>query len=525
MGQRGFAVPIWGRARLTSVRGRAVFVALVLGLFALVGLAAATAGARASSGTWERSWGKDVLSTGGSGFGEICTVAAQCKGGILPPTTAQGGEFNTPEGVAVDSAGNLYVADTFNDRVQKFDAAGNFLQAWGKDVISGGVTTAEICSVAASCKAGVAGGLGGEFSDPTGIAIDSQGYIYVSEAGNFRIQKFDSNGNFQLAWGKGVNPSVPAGYGICVAAASCVAGALGTLAGEFNLPLKMATDAAGHLYVAENTNRRVQRFDLAGNFQRAWGKDVISSGSHNNGTGPEICVAVVDTCKQGEAGVAPVLGGELGFAVGLGTDAAGNVYVTDTENNRMQKFDGDGNFLRAWGKDVLTTGGAGFEICTAAASCKAGATGGLGGEFDSPAGAATDAGGHVYITDRNNSRVQRFDQAGNFELAWGKNVITGGAGGFEICAVAANCKTGNGGGLGGELSFPEGVATDAAGDLYVSEGGNERISRFADAVIPPPPVISTPGPTGQRAAALKKCKKKHGSKRKKCRKKAKRLPA
>ncbi len=102
-------------------------------LAALVALAVA-APAQAASGTWERAWGENVDSVApGIGF-EICTVISECQA-THPATGDVGGDMNQPSGVAVDGAGSVYVANTFFNRIDKFDSSGNFVRAWGKDVL------------------------------------------------------------------------------------------------------------------------------------------------------------------------------------------------------------------------------------------------------------------------------------------------------------------------------------------------------------------------------------------------------
>src|SRR3954447_25467588 len=376
---------------------------------------AVTPPARAASGTWDRAWGKDVITTGhpgdtGTGF-EVCTVAADCEAGV---SGALGGELNGLTGVATDAAGNVYVADFLNNRIQKFDSSGGFLRAWGKDVASAGPgntgTGFEVCVAASgdTCQAGTPGGLGGELSSPSGIATDAAGNVYITETGNRRIQKFDSSGGFLRAWGKDVITSgqpgdTGTGFEVCTVAADCEAGALGSLGGELRSPSGVATDAAGNVYVADTTNNRIQKFDSSGTFLRAWGKDVASAGPGNTGTGFEVCGAANgDTCQAGATGG---LGGELNSPRGLATDAAGDVYVADTTNNRIQKFaDTPPAFDRAWGKDLITSGqpgdtGTGFEVCTVAADCEAGVSGASGGELNGPNGVTTDAAGNVYVAD------------------------------------------------------------------------------------------------------------------------------
>src|SRR5690349_19982525 len=92
--------------------------ALAAGLGAVAMLLTLVAPAHAASGAWERAFGEDVVSGGGTGA-EICTVAANCQAGST--ASAVGGEVNHPHGVAVDDSGNVYVADQNNSRVEKFD--------------------------------------------------------------------------------------------------------------------------------------------------------------------------------------------------------------------------------------------------------------------------------------------------------------------------------------------------------------------------------------------------------------------
>jgi DNA-binding beta-propeller fold protein YncE len=444
--------------------------------------------AQAASGTWNRSWGKDVVTGNPTGF-EICTVAARCQMG---DPGGLGGELNGPNGLATDSAGNVYVADHVNFRIQKFDSAGHFKLAWGKNVVAGAPDGYEICTAAASCKAGEPGDLGGEFDEPVGLATDSAGNVYVADQGNERIQKFDSAGGFKRAWGSNVDSANPGtGFEKCDVAANCVAGDPGGAGGAFDVPDAVDTDGAGNVYVAERDNTRVQKFNSAGDFLLAWGKNVSIA---TPGSEAETCNVASD-CQPG--GFA-ALGGEFDSPSGIATGAAGDIYVAELSNNRIQRFDLVGNFISAWGKDVVMGAPTGFEVCTDPAICQLGDTDGVGGELNltgllGPAGVATDASGNVYVADEGNFRVQKFGPTGNFVRAWGKDVVTGTPPGFEVCTAAASCQAGNFGGLGGELDNPAGIATDTNGNVYVSDF-NERISKFADPVPSPSP--SPPPPSG-----------------------------
>ncbi len=438
---------------------------------------------QAATGIWERSWGKDVL---GGGVFEVCTVAASCQGGS---TGILGGEMNTPQGVATDASGNVYVADGPNHRIQRFDSAGNFERAWGRDVVSAGPGEAgtgfEICVDADgdTCKQGLSGFLGGEMNNPAALAIDASGNVYVADQSNVRIQKFDSAGNFERAWGKDVLGGGV--FEVCAVAASCQSGSPGSLGGEMFFPQGVTTGASGNVYVSDAGYHRIQKFDPAGGFERAWGRDVVGAGPGNSGTGGfEICVdADGDTCKAGASGA---FGGEMSGPTGLATDASEDVFVADQTNNRIQRFDSAGNFERAWGKDVVSAGpgeaGTGYEICVDADgdTCQIGTPGVLGGEMVSPRGVATEGSGDVYVAEPIRHRIQKFDPDGNWERAWGKDVLGGGV--FEVCTVAASCQSGSPGSLGGEMNTPQGVASDASGNAYVPDSLNHRIQKFpADA--------------------------------------------
>ena len=151
-----------------------------------------------SLGVFERAWGEDVVNGGGTGF-EVCVAANAdiCKIGVVSGA-AVGGDFNFPQGPDTDAAGNVYVADTFHRRIQRFSPLGAFERTWGEDVASAGPgntgTGFEICVAASGdvCKTGVspAPALGGEFASPGGLAISPAGDLYVVDTTHDRIERF-----------------------------------------------------------------------------------------------------------------------------------------------------------------------------------------------------------------------------------------------------------------------------------------------------------------------------------------------
>jgi hypothetical protein len=213
----------------------------------------------------------------------------------------------------------------------------------------------------------------------------------------------------------------------------------------------------------------------------------------------------------GTASGSGTLGGQFsgpqGIAVngsGAGPADQGDIYVVDTGHNRVQRFDSSGIFLSAWGADVIQPGKPGevpgpnpFEICTVAADCKAGvASAGNGassgnGALSAPLAVAVDGDtGNVYVSDRDNRRVNEYDGEGEFIASFGFDVdATAAASGYEICPATNVCKgavagsaagqIGNSsaaGGLGVAVSPPDGSA--ATGKLYLADTQNRRVNTY-----------------------------------------------
>lgn len=199
-------------------------------------------------------------------------------------TGTGGGKFQAPTGVAINQdTGDVYVTDRTLHRVSKFDADGNFILMWGRGVDQD--TGSDICTAASGhiCQAGAAGSASGWFSAPTGIGVNSNtGDVYVHDVSNFRVQKFDANGNFILTWGKGVNQST--GGNLCTAISGNVCKS-GIQSGDNSTTpptpsepgvfapgggdVSLAVDNAGYVYVTETAsipNPRVQKFDSDGTF-------------------------------------------------------------------------------------------------------------------------------------------------------------------------------------------------------------------------------------------------------------------
>jgi hypothetical protein len=336
-------------------------------------------------------------------------------------------------------------------------------------VATDGLALAE--SVAAFEPVAVIGGSGGgagKLGIPLGVATDGAGVLYATEHVNQRVSRFTTAGQFTRAWGFDVMPGGGEGFEVCTRSTGCKPGEPGGRAGQLGFPGGIAVDDTGNVYVTDPANDRVSQFTNEGAFVLAFGYDVVPGG----GKGFEICTQATG-CK---AGIAGAQAGQLAGPSYVVSDGAGSIFVTDQANIRVNQFTDAGAFVRAFGYDVAPGGGEGFEICTQATGCKRGEPGGRAGQLSFPTGIAA-VGGGLYVAD-GNSRISQFTTEGSFVRAFGYDVVPGGGEGFEICTLATRCKPGTSGGAAGQMSsFVLGLGA-AAGNVYVAESGNSRVSQF-----------------------------------------------
>lgn len=306
-----------------------------------------------------------ITATTGPTTGE--TDVYESKTRVIAPTDVWGAagvgdvQFQSPKGVAVAPDGSLYVVDSRNNRIQKFDSSGRYLLSWG-----------------------TFGEGQGQFNEPWGIAVDAQGNVYVADWWNHRVQKFDADGRFITGWGK---------YGI-------TDGTLGE-PGVFYGPRSIAIDPKGNVYVADTGNHRVQVFDSSGRFLSQHGGRGSEDGQFEEPVGLAIdrdgFIYVADTWNRriqrfdpdfNLVSQWPFVGWESESAVNkpyLAVDGWGGLYVSDPGNHRVVKFSSTGALVAAWG-----------------------AFGSTDGSFNLPTGVACDEAGSVIVVDSGNNRVAKF---------------------------------------------------------------------------------------------------------------------
>jgi sugar lactone lactonase YvrE len=368
-----------------------------------------------------------------------------------------GGELGSPCGVAVDAAGNVYIADVYRNVIRK---------------VSNGVIT----TIAGTGSQGYSGDNGlataAELDSPTGVAVDTAGNVYIADAGNRVVRKV-SNGVITTFAGTGT-----AGY----------SGDNGPAAqAKLAYPAGVTVDAAGNVYIS----------DVAGGAIRKVANSVITTIAG----GPAI------GCCYGDNG--PAASAELSTPTGTAVDAAGNVYIADAGEGVIRKVSqgvittiagngwqywvyGDGNapdlelvcptgvamdaagnlYIADAGNNVIRKASNGAITTIAGTASDQGYSGDNGpatsSELNGPSGVAVDAAGNVYIADAGNSVIRKVSNGVITTIAG-----TGMPGYFGDYGPATEAM----------LYQPSGVAVDAAGNLYIADSGNNVIRKVSNGVI------------------------------------------
>lgn len=334
-------------------------------------------------------------------FGVITTIAGTGAPGFSGDgAAATAAMLNAPCGIVFDVSGNLYIADSSNHRIRKINANG---------VIS---TIAGVGTAAFFGDGGQATGAG--LNGPSGVAFGGAGAIYIADGNNFRIRKVSSSGMITTVAGNG-----SMGYSGDGAQAT---------AAQINVPRAIAADQQGNLFIADANNNRIRKVNSLG-----------------------IITTLAGTGTPGYSGDgAAATGADLNAPQGVAADGAGTVYVADMGNSRIRRISSAGTISTAGGGGLIGFGGDGFAA--------------TGAQLNYPTAVAFDTQGNAYIADAANHRVRKVSAGGVISTLAGT-----GTGGYN----------GDGGpAMNAQLYSPSGVAADAAGNVYVSDFDNNRIRKI-----------------------------------------------
>ncbi len=408
----------------------------------------------------------NVLPAGAATPGDISTVAgngsAGCSGNGSLATSA---DLSFPSGVAVDSSGNLVIADTDNNRVSVLaETSGTF---YGVAMTAGDMYT--VAGQAAVCTGGYSGDGGlatsAQLDFPYDVAVDGSGNLVIADAANNRVRVVaETSSTF---------------YGVAM-----TAGDIYTVAGngtggysgdggpatsaELFDPAGVAVDGSGNLVIADALNNRVRVVaETSGTF---YGVAMTAGDIYTvagSGTGGQ----------SGDGGPATSAG--LNYPQGVAVDGSGNLVIADADNNRVRVVaDSTGTFY-----GVAMTAG---DIYTVAGIGTGGSSGDGGpatsAELNYPSRVAVDGSGNLVIADTDNNRVRVVaNSTGTF---YGIAMTAG-----DIYTVAGN-GTGGYSGDGGpatsaELAGPAGVALDGSGNLVIADAFNNRIRAVTFTVVTP----------------------------------------
>jgi sugar lactone lactonase YvrE len=298
-----------------------------------------------------------------------------------------------PNGIVVDAEGNLLIADQSNNRIRKVDSRGY------------------ITTFAGSQEAGYSGDGGmavsALLSAPSSLALDLSGNLYIADQGNNCVRMISRKGYITTFAGSGT-------YGY--------AGDGGdALAATFNVPMSVATDNKGNVYIADQGNHCIRKVDAAHRMSTIAGNG--KDGNKANGI--------------------PATNAELSLPTGVAADHYGNVYVAEPVNGTIRKITPDGRIFTIAGNGVNAYGGDGGQATDAA--------------LFMPWSIAIDESGNLYIADQNNNRVRKVGPTGVISTVAGRG--RAGYAGDGGCATDA------------EMGYPWNVTVDAKGTLYIADWG------------------------------------------------------
>ena len=313
--------------------------------------------------------GDHVIREVAASTGLLTTIAGTLDtNGFVDGVAATKAQLDFPQGVAVDSSGNLYIADTGNNRIRELTPSTSKCPT--------SPTCFTIATIAGTGSAGYSGDNGpatsATLNGPLSVALDSSGNLYIADTGNNRIRKLVlSTGVITTVAGNGTQCQIPS----TPTPTTCGDGGSATSA-MLNTPAGIAVDSSGNLYIADQSNFVIREVS-GGNISTV-------AGSYVSGGG---CQTLITTCSSG-----PATSAQLNNPQAVTVDSSGNLYIADTGNNVIRKVSG-GTIATVAGNGTAGYGGDGRSPTDA--------------EFISPNALTFDSSGILYIDDAGNQVVRK----------------------------------------------------------------------------------------------------------------------
>ena len=382
----------------------------------------------------------------GQTAGTISTVAGIGLKGFSgdggPATSAQ---LQDPGSVAVDGAGNIFIADRKNQRIRRVDTVSGIITT-----VAGNPSLSPPDSHGKQKAYGEFAGDGGlainaKLDDPEGVVLDAAGNIYIADKENQRIRKIDATTGIITTFAGSPLEGGLDGNGVTKK--------IGDFAGDGGLavnaklhdPDGLAIDTAGNIFIADKKNQRIRRVDASTGIITTVAGNPLDGTLDGNGVTKKI------GAYAGDGGLA--VNAKLNDPEGVGVDATGNIYIADKKNNRIRKVDAATGI-------IVTIAGTGIKGCTGDGGAATLA------QLNSPESVATDSLGNVYVVDTKNCSIRKVDgSTGTISTVVGSGLCGfGGDGGPAISAM---------------LSDPHGMAIDSGGNFIIGDKKNQRI-RFVN---------------------------------------------